>query len=111
MPTLTGCRVIPAEGDERMPTAEADRGQRAGITRRHLQIALGVLWILDGALQLQPFMYSRSFVPSVLGAAATGQPHLLAAVMQHADHLMAGQLAVVNTGAALVQIAIGAGLL
>jgi hypothetical protein len=30
------------------------RGVR--ITRRHVQIALGLLWLLDGALQLQPFM-------------------------------------------------------
>jgi hypothetical protein len=31
------------------------------ITRRDLQVALGVLWLLDGALQAQPFMFTSGF--------------------------------------------------
>ena len=36
------------------------------LTRRNLQIALGVLWLLDGALQLQPFMFTTGFSNDIL---------------------------------------------
>src|SRR5437016_7403281 len=44
------------------------------ITRRDLQIALGVLWLLDGALQAQPFMFTSGFATQVIGPVAQGQP-------------------------------------
>ena len=30
-------------------------------TRRGLEIALGVLWLLDGALQFQPYLFTKDF--------------------------------------------------
>jgi hypothetical protein len=38
---------------------------RIRITCRHLQIALSLLWLLDGALQLQPFMLGTGFARQV----------------------------------------------
>ena len=38
--------------------------------RRWLQIGLGALWVLDGALQYQPYMFSRTFVTGIIDPAA-----------------------------------------
>jgi hypothetical protein len=81
------------------------------VSRRHLQIALGTAWLLDGGLQLQPFMFSRGFVTGVLEPAAAGQPYFIAVSILGVAHLMARHLALYNTGAALIQVIIGAGLL
>jgi len=48
------------------------------ITRRHLQIALGLLWLLDGGLQLQPFMLGTGFAKQVIAPTAAGQPRFVA---------------------------------
>ena len=42
--------------------------------RRGLQISLGVVWLADGALQLQPFMFGRGFVNQILMPAYMGSP-------------------------------------
>ena len=44
------------------------------LSRRHLEIVLGALWLVDGLLQLQPFMFSRAFYTGVLGMANMGLP-------------------------------------
>jgi len=46
--------------------------------RRTLQLALAALWFLDAVLQLQPFMFSRSFGPLMLGPTARGNPGIVA---------------------------------
>ena len=44
------------------------------ITRHHLQLRLGSLWLLDGVLQCQPVMFSRYFTREILAPAGQGQP-------------------------------------
>jgi hypothetical protein len=51
----------------------ASIGGLAAITRRLLQIALGLLWLLDGLLQAQPFMFTRGVATEVI-AYAPDQP-------------------------------------
>ncbi len=51
------------------------------MTRMHLALVLGVLWCLDGLLQLQPAMLGPGFARSVIGPAAAGQMSLVAAPM------------------------------
>lgn len=85
-----------------------------GITRRHLVVALGLLWILDGALQLQPYMYSRDFVASVLQDQTMGAPNPatdLIRVLVLFTYSTPTRQIWFNTAAVLVQFAIGAGLL
>jgi hypothetical protein len=79
--------------------------------RRGLQIALGLIWLLDAALQFQPYMYSRSFVSQVLDPTATGNPAVFAGPALWADRLIAHDLPVWNTASALTQLAIAVGLL
>jgi len=40
---------------------------------RRTQTALGLIWLLDGGLQFQGFMYSHGF-PQLIAGMAAGQP-------------------------------------
>ncbi len=77
--------------------------------RRAIQTALGAIWLLDGGLQFQSFMYSKGFVQFLL-ANASGQPGWLASSIEWGAHT-AHNLTVWNTLFALTQLAIGLGLL
>jgi hypothetical protein len=78
--------------------------------RRAMQSVLGLIWLLDGGLQFQSFMYSRGFVDMLTGGAA-GQPAWLASSIDWSAHLAQRDLTVWNTLFALIQVAIGLGLL
>jgi hypothetical protein len=82
----------------------------ASDTRRTLQTALGLLWLLDGALQFQSFMYSKGFI-DMLTQMISGQPAWLASSMHWASNIAASNLTLFNTLFALTQVAIGLGLL
>jgi hypothetical protein len=77
---------------------------------RSLQTALAIIWLLDGGLQFQSFMYSKGFTQMLTGM-APGQPTWLASSLTWAAHTAGDNLAVFNTLFALVQVAIGLGLL
>jgi hypothetical protein len=55
--------------------------------RRRLQLALAGLWVLDGLLKLQPFMFTKNFAPMTLGDAADGAPRWLASPINWASGL------------------------
>ena len=93
-----------------MPTVELG-ARPALLGARGLRIGLGLLWLLDGALQLQPFMFTRAFSQSVLRGTAAGQPGVLRAPILWVAHLVAAHPVPWNLVFALVQIAIGIGLL
>lgn len=78
--------------------------------RRIAQTILGVLWLLDGALQFQSFMYSKGFIQMLTGMTA-GQPGWLTDSMNWAAGQAQLHLAVGNTAFALIQVFIGLGLL
>lgn len=77
---------------------------------RTVQTALGLIWLLDGALQFQSFMYSKGFI-SVLTGLSAGQPGWLHSSLNWAAGIAAGNLTVFNTLFALIQVLIGLGLL
>jgi hypothetical protein len=83
----------------------------AGITRRHLQIALGLLWLIDGLLQAQPFMFTRGFATQVIAPAAQGQPGFVAAPVDWASTVIAAHPVAWNAAFAGVQLLVGVGLL
>jgi hypothetical protein len=84
---------------------------RPAITRRGLQIALGAIWLLDGALQFQPFMYSQGFLKEVIEPSAEMQPGWIGHPILSAAHFAGHDLGLWNTLFALVQVGIGLGLL
>ncbi len=87
----------------------ADRDS-AGL-RRWLQIGLGVIWVLDAALQYQPYMFSRGFVTSIVDPASSGNPAAIASSVTGAGHIMLHAVAAFNAAFATIQLVIGLGLL
>ena len=78
----------------------------SGLTRRHLQLGLGVLWLLDAALQFQPYMFSTAFARDMIAASANGQPRWVAVGVHWAARLMSSAPVVSNAAFATVQLAI-----
>ncbi|HEV7941706.1 MAG TPA: hypothetical protein VGP17_02755, partial [Solirubrobacteraceae bacterium] len=79
-------------------------------TRRTLQTVLGLIWLLDGGLQFQSFMYSHGFIEMLTGL-TSGQPGWISGSMTWAAHTAEHHLDIFNTLFALVQCFIGLGLL
>ncbi len=84
---------------------------RSCCTQRALQLVLGLLWILDAALQFQPFMFGQGFVDTFILNNANGQPFVVGDLITHIGHFLAPDIAVWNTFFALIQLGIGVGLL
>ena len=76
-----------------------------------MQVALGVLWLVDAVLQMRPFMFTADFARQVLAPAAQGQPTWVAAPGDFFAGIFAAHPAPLNTGFALVQLALGIGFL
>ena len=87
----------------------ADRNSQG--LRRWLQIGLGVLWILDAALQYQPYMFSRDLVTGIIDPASSGNPAAIASSVTGVGQVMLHDVAAFNAAFATIQLAIGLGLL
>jgi hypothetical protein len=72
---------------------------------------LGGLWLLDGALQFQPYMFTRAFLASTLGMANMGLPGPLSGLLYRVSGLVTPQPVLWNAAFASLQVLIGAGLL
>jgi hypothetical protein len=77
---------------------------------RRVQTVLGLIWLLDGGLQFQSFMYSRGFV-QMIASGAQGQPGWLHGSIMWGARLANGDIGVWNTLFALAQVLIGIGIL
>jgi hypothetical protein len=77
--------------------------------RRALQLALGVLWLLDGMLQFQPFMFGRGFPQMVAGSAA-GNPAAVARPITWSATLISHHEVLLNAVFAAVQLLLGLGI-
>ena len=93
------------------PEEEQSRFPLAVRSQRALQIILGLFWILDAALQFQPFMFGQGFVEHNILANASGQPFVLGDLITHIGNFVSPDIAVWNTFFALIQLFIGVGLL
>ena len=80
-------------------------------TQRTLQIILGLFWLLDAGLQFQPFMFRSSFTTTYLLNNAQNQPDVIRWIITNVGHFVGPHVAVWNTFFALIQVAIGLGLL
>lgn len=97
----------------RRPSPGAFDGVRsyfASDARRTIQTVLGLIWLLDGALQFQSWMYTNGF-PHMLAGMEAGQPHWLSSSIAWGARFAGGDLGVWNTLFALTQVAIGLGIL
>lgn len=80
------------------------------ITRRHLQVSLGSLWLLDGVLQCQPIMFSKVFARHILAPAGSGQPITIAAPLRLVRDLISAQPALFNAIVVVIQLTLGIAL-
>jgi hypothetical protein len=85
--------------------------RRRPITRRDLQIALGVLWLLDGALQAQPFMFTHGFATQVIAHGGQGQPGVVSSPVHLATDVIAAHPVAWNLLFAGTQLLLGVWLL
>jgi hypothetical protein len=81
------------------------------LTRRDLQVALGALWLLDAALQAQPFMFTRGFALQVIAPTGQGQPGVVSGPVHFASSIIAAQPVAWNVLAAGIQLLLGVGLI
>jgi len=76
---------------------------------RALQLGLAAIWLLDGVLQFQPFMYSNAFGKMLAGTAA-GNPSVIARPIAWDATLVEHHLVLTNTIFATIQVLIGLGI-
>ena len=77
--------------------------------RRALQLGLAAVWLLDGVLQFQPFMYTKGFT-QMLAASAAGNPSVLARPIIWDANLIQHHLVPLNTMFATIQLLLGLGI-
>ena len=94
--------------DSSVPTPLA---ARLRINRRTIQIVLGLVWIVDGALKFQPKMFGTSFVDMVIRPMAAGQPSVVASSITHMANFLGNEVATWVVLFGLVELLIGVGLL
>jgi hypothetical protein len=82
------------------------------VTRRHLQLGLAVMWLVDGALQCQHYMFTKAFARDVLlGEAGTDQPWGVAHPVHWVAQIVLDHPVLANLGFAAVQLTLGTALL
>jgi hypothetical protein len=108
--TAPGVRAGGLSEPGRRSLVTSARSYFASDAPRTVQTALGLIWLLDGGLQFQSFMYSKGFIALLTGLEA-GQPRWLASSVNWGAHLASHNLDVYNTLFALAQVAIGLALL
>jgi hypothetical protein len=92
--------------------AEEDIRWRPPDRRRLLQLALASFWLLDGVLQLQPFMFTAGYhgFSGMLDGMAAGNPTVVARTITWNATIVDHHAVVTNTAFAFIQILIGFGI-
>ncbi len=91
------------------PAADARVQPALPDPRRKLQLGLGVIWLLDGFLQLQPFMFGQGF-PRMVAANASGNPAFVARPITWSAGFIDHHLVALNAVFAVIQLALGLGI-
>ncbi len=110
MSSIAGSRKAPAAAVRSEAGSAHVKAYFFSDSRRSVQTVLGLIWVLVGALQFQSFMYGKGFIQMLTGLTA-GQPGWVADSVNQGAATMQSHQAIFNTGAALIQVAIGFGIL
>ena len=89
--------------------AGAGTAREAPDARRLLQLTLAGIWLLDGLLQYQAFMFSRGF-SDMLAGTAPGNPGVVASPITWDATLVEHHLVLLNSVFATIQLLIGIGI-
>jgi hypothetical protein len=103
---MTGDRA-----DNTASAVAARFGARPLVTARGIQIALGLIWLLDGLFQFKSFMFTHGIVSEVFEPAMHGQPSFIGDPMRTFDDFYGRDLTLWNTLSGEIQIAIGLALI
>ena len=107
MSEIAAAGVRPAWRSKLGARAEAARG--APDARRLLQLTLAGIWLLDGVLQYQAFMFSKGFSDMISGT-ASGNPRAVASPITWNASLVQHHLVLLNTIFATIQLLLGIGI-
>ena len=77
--------------------------------RRRLQLALGVIWLLDGMLQFQPFMFGKGF-SQMLAGTAPGNPAVIARPVLWSAAIEGRHPSLLNAIFGVLQVLLGLGI-
>lgn len=77
------------------------------LSLKRIRQILGVLWLIDGLLQLQPQMFTMNMVNKVLNPITAGQPAFIASNLQWIVTMITSHLTAANIVIAIVQVALG----
>jgi len=77
------------------------------LSQKRLRQILGVLWLIDGLLQLQPAMFTMNMVTKVMDPTAAGQPGPIAASLNWIIAVTTHNLIAINLLIVMVQIILG----
>ena len=77
--------------------------------RRMLQLGLAAIWLLDGVLQYQSFMFTKAF-GQMIGATSSGNPGVVAHPINWNVTLVEHHLVLLNTIFATIQLLLGLGI-
>jgi hypothetical protein len=80
------------------------------VTRRHLQVALGLLWLFDGCLQFQPSMGTPSFYGMMLRMGPAAPPAWLWDLGSRIEPLLTTHAALANFSFASLEVLLGLGM-
>ncbi|HTW20411.1 MAG TPA: hypothetical protein VME70_09400 [Mycobacteriales bacterium] len=83
---------------------------RVADPRRALQLALAALWLVDGILQFQPYMFTPAFGRDVLAPSAAGNPSFVAAPITRVADFVTRHPAPTNAAFAATQILLALGI-
>lgn len=108
MSEITASAVVAGSGPRRwaLPGSRWARLDR----RRQLQLILAAVWLWDGVLQYQSFMFTPAFGRQVLAPTASGNPALIADPITWAARIVEAHPVGINAALATIQLLLGVGI-
>jgi hypothetical protein len=102
--------TVRPQGKDGPPKAEMPSAWVPPDGRRKLQLVLATIWLLDGILQLQPIMFTRTFGSDIVGSTAAGNPAFVSHSISWSAHIISNHAVITNTAFALIQTLLGLGI-
>ncbi len=81
------------------------------ISRRVVQTVLGIIWFIDGLLQLKPQMFTPAFIKQVILPTGQGEPDWVSSIVNWGAGIAIGHVALWNAIFAVIQLGIGLALI
>jgi hypothetical protein len=94
-----------------IPTSASVSARATPALERLLGALLGLIWLVDGALQLQSALFGHALIDAAIAPSKDGQPAFMVSVIDFGIRVLEVNLTVANALSAGIELAIGALLL